>query len=83
MTSLKPDGGPECTGIFRFRAAFDIDGGSEHSGPVFTPIRGRSGPVLPLLYNDRYIHNDVRWRPFWITTPSAVEFQLQRLKFQF
>jgi hypothetical protein len=27
MTGLKPDGGPECTGIFRSRPAFDLDDG--------------------------------------------------------
>jgi hypothetical protein len=42
MTGLKPDGGPECTGIFRSRAAFDVDGRTEHSSPVFTSLRGGS-----------------------------------------
>jgi hypothetical protein len=75
MTGLKQDGEPECTGIFRSRAAFDIDGGPEHSGPVFIPIRGRSGLVLTLLYDDRCVRDDFQWRQFWFTSPSAPEFQ--------
>jgi len=34
MTGLKPDGGPEYTGMFRSRPAFDIDGGTDHSVPM-------------------------------------------------
>jgi hypothetical protein len=62
-TGLKLDGGLECTGIFCSCPAFDVDGGLEHSGPVFTPIRSRSGPVLTVLYDDRCVDDDFRWQP--------------------
>jgi hypothetical protein len=64
MTGLKPDGGPECTGLFRSCPAFDLDGGSEHSGPVFTPPRGGSDPMLTQFHADRRVADTFRWRPF-------------------
>jgi hypothetical protein len=73
MTGLKPDSGPECTGISRSRPAFDPDGGSEHSGPVVTPPRGGSDPLLTQIHADRRVADTFRWRPFWLTLPAAPE----------
>jgi hypothetical protein len=73
MTGLKPDGGPEYTGIFRSRPAFEVDGGSEHSDPVFTSPRGGSDPMLTQFQADRRIADTFRWRPFWSTPPAAPE----------
>jgi hypothetical protein len=46
MTGLKPDGGPECTGIFRSRPTFDVDNAAGGFFPVLIFPLGGSDLLL-------------------------------------
>jgi hypothetical protein len=79
MTGLKPDGGPECTGIFRSRPAFDVDSGLEHSGPVFTSYQGGSDRMLTQFHADRCVSDNFQWRPVSLDAPAPPDFNCNRL----
>ena len=66
MTGLKPDGGPECTGIFRSRPAFDVDNAPDVS------FRCRHSPwVVPIHFGREFEATGVK------RSSGAAEFQLQ------